>query len=102
LREVLFGASVDTVVPTTFMVGPTLATILHNVETVPTTRLLLSREQLQRKRNSLQVVGNYGKVLMGVGMLVVSALILTKTDKIFETFVTARLPDWLIDLSSKY
>jgi len=40
LREVLFGASVDTVVPTAFMVGPTLATILHNVETVPTTRLL--------------------------------------------------------------
>ncbi|CAE6852206.1 Thiol:disulfide interchange protein DsbD [Paraburkholderia nemoris] len=63
---------------------------------------LLSREHLQKKRNSLLVAGNYGKVLVGLGMLVVSALILTKTDKIFETFVTARLPDWLIDLSSKY
>lgn len=39
LRELLFGASVDTVVPTTFMVGPTLATILHTVETALTTRL---------------------------------------------------------------
>jgi hypothetical protein len=39
LRELLFGASVDTVVPTTFMVGPTLATILHTVGPVPATRL---------------------------------------------------------------
>ena len=38
MREVLFGASVDTVVPATRVVGPTLATFIHTVETVPTTR----------------------------------------------------------------
>ena len=46
LRELLLGASVDTVVPTTFMVGPTLATILHNVETVPATRLQQLRQRV--------------------------------------------------------
>jgi cytochrome c-type biogenesis protein len=62
----------------------------------------LSRERVQKKHRSLLFVGKHGKVLMGVGMLVLSALILTKTDKIFETFVTANLPDWLVDLGSKY
>lgn len=43
LRELLFGASVATVVPTTFLVGTTWATSLHIVETVLRTRLLGTR-----------------------------------------------------------
>ena len=62
----------------------------------------LSREHFQKRRASLLLIGSYGKMLVGIGMLLIAVLILTKTDKIFEAFVTARLPDWLIDLSSKY
>ena len=62
----------------------------------------LSREYFQRRRGVALVVGNLGKTLMGVGLLAVSVLILTKTDTVIETFVTNHLPDWLIDISSKY
>ncbi|ARL59952.1 hypothetical protein BOC52_26350 [Burkholderia pseudomallei] len=42
LREVLFGVSVATLVPTT-LVGSTLATSFHIVETVLGTRLPIAR-----------------------------------------------------------
>jgi cytochrome c biogenesis protein CcdA len=62
----------------------------------------LSREYFQRRRNAALMVGNYGKLLMGAGLLIVSVLILTKTDKLIETFLTDHLPNWLINLSSTY
>ena len=62
----------------------------------------LSREYFQKRRNAALVVGNYGKILMGAGLLIVSALILTKMDKVIETILTDHLPDWLVNLSSKY
>lgn len=62
----------------------------------------LSREYFQKRRNAALVVGNYGKFLMGIGLLIVSALILTKTDKILETILTDHLPGWMVNVSSKY
>jgi cytochrome c biogenesis protein CcdA len=62
----------------------------------------LSREYFQRRRNAALMVGNYGKLLMGAGLLIVSVLILTKTDKLIETFLTDHLSNWLINLSSTY
>ncbi|MBA4233488.1 MAG: hypothetical protein C0465_23135 [Ralstonia sp.] len=54
LRERLFGASVARVVPTTNLVGITLATSSHTVETVLGTRLrdnaILSCRSRQAKR----------------------------------------------------
>lgn len=49
-REVLFGASVDTVVPATRVVEPTLATFIHTVETVLATRLPSGRGRSARRR----------------------------------------------------
>ena len=60
----------------------------------------LSREYFQKRRNAALIVGNYGNSLMGAGLLLMSALILTKTDKVIETLVTDHLPNWLINLSS--
>ncbi|QQC64312.1 cytochrome c biogenesis CcdA family protein [Paraburkholderia ginsengisoli] len=62
----------------------------------------LSREYFQKRRGAALIVGNYGKTLMGVGLLTVSTLILTKTDTVIETILTNNLPNWLINISSQY
>ncbi|MBR8272188.1 hypothetical protein KDW88_35910, partial [Burkholderia cenocepacia] len=56
LREVLFGVSVATLVPTT-LVGTTLATSFHIVETVLGTRLQLGVEGVGSNRNRLLEIG---------------------------------------------
>lgn len=58
LRELLFGASVATVVTTTFLVGTTLATSLHIVETVLRTRLRFTGERTNLSVGSRRFQGS--------------------------------------------
>jgi cytochrome c-type biogenesis protein len=62
----------------------------------------ISREFFKKRRDAVLVAGNYGKAVMGVGLIVVSALILTNSDKAIETILTNHLPDWLVNISTKF
>lgn len=62
----------------------------------------LSRQAFARWRPRLMAAGNTGKLLLGVGALVISALILTGFDRSLETMLVAASPAWLIQLTTRY
>ena len=62
----------------------------------------LSRGTLQRLRGKLAITGQRGRQLLGVVLLIVSVLILTKQDKALESWTLDHLPDWLTQVSVRF
>ena len=50
----------------------------------------------------LAVISRVGKPIMGGALLVMGLLTLTGTDKMVETQLVERLPDWLVDLTTRF
>jgi cytochrome c biogenesis protein CcdA len=61
-----------------------------------------SRAAIGEKRKTMAAVGQRGKQVMGVGLLLVGGLVLTGGDKWLETVLTSHMPVWLIDLTTRY
>jgi cytochrome c-type biogenesis protein len=61
-----------------------------------------SRAAIGNKRKTMAAVGQRGKQVMGVGLLLVGGLVLTGGDKWLETVLTSHMPMWLIDLTTRY
>jgi cytochrome c-type biogenesis protein len=62
----------------------------------------LSRGTLQRIRGKLLIGGERGRQVLGILLIVVSALIFTKLDKSFESWVLDHAPDWLTQASIRF
>ena len=63
---------------------------------------MMSREALVRWRKSLLAAGSGGKVVMGVMLVAIGALILTGLDKRIETILVEASPDWLTELTTRF
>jgi cytochrome c-type biogenesis protein len=63
---------------------------------------LLSREALVRWRGRMAAAGSLGKVSLGIVLLIVGASILSGLDKTIETALVDRLPQWMLDLATRY
>ena len=63
---------------------------------------MMSREALSRWRTRLLATGSGGKMLMGVILVVVGALILTGIDKRIEAFLVDISPAWLTELTTRF
>lgn len=62
----------------------------------------LSREMLMRWRGRMMGVGKVGKILLGVALLSVSALILSGFDRVLETMLVEVSPAWLTALTTRF
>lgn len=61
---------------------------------------MLSREGMQRVRGKMASIGNNGKKILGIIMLVLGLLILSGLDKQLETAFLNIAPDWLVKLTT--
>ncbi|MEO8714916.1 MAG: hypothetical protein ABI369_07880, partial [Acetobacteraceae bacterium] len=62
----------------------------------------LSRQAFARWRGRLMAAGKTGKLVLGVGALLIAAMILTGFDRSLETALVAASPAWLTDLTTRY
>ncbi len=60
------------------------------------------RPQLARLRERLGMAGRIGKLLLGGGMIIAGALVLTGLDKTLEVMFLQISPDWLTALTTRY
>jgi len=63
---------------------------------------MMSREALARWRNRLLAAGSGGKVLIGMVLVAVGALILTGLDKRIEAVLVEISPAWLTELTTRF
>jgi cytochrome c-type biogenesis protein len=61
-----------------------------------------SRAAIGDKRKTMAAMGQRGKQVMGVGLLLVGGLVLTGADKWLETVLTNHMPMWLMDLTTRF
>ncbi|MFZ6801059.1 cytochrome c biogenesis CcdA family protein [Undibacterium sp. Di24W] len=61
-----------------------------------------SRAAIGNKRKSMAIMGHRGKQVMGMGLIFVGALVITGFDKSLETLMTSHMPNWLVDLSTRF
>ncbi len=62
----------------------------------------LSRQVVAQWRSRLLTAGQAGKVLMGMGAVMIAALILTGTDRRVEARLVDASPAWLTDLTTRF
>jgi cytochrome c-type biogenesis protein len=62
----------------------------------------VSRAAIGRWRNQMIQVGQTGKFLLGLSMLIIAAMVFTGGDKTFETWLVNLSPDWLTELTTKF
>ena len=60
------------------------------------------RPRMAKLRAGLGTAGRTGKLLLGGGMILAGALVLTGFDKLLEIAVVEISPDWLIDLTTRF
>ncbi len=60
-----------------------------------------SRRALAGRRAWLGSIASAGKPIMGALLLLVGALAMTGTDKVIEAWMVDRMPDWLVDLTTR-
>ncbi|KPP92921.1 cytochrome c biogenesis CcdA family protein [Erythrobacter sp. HL-111] len=60
------------------------------------------RPRMAAMLKGLGAAGRAGKVLLGSGMIVAGAFVLTGLDKRFETLLVETSPAWLIDLTTRF
>ncbi len=63
---------------------------------------LLSRQAMQKARNSLFTAGKVGKQLLGGMMILIAIMIITGLDKQFESVLVQASPDWLNNLTTRF
>jgi cytochrome c-type biogenesis protein len=63
---------------------------------------MMSREALARWRGRLLAAGSGGKVLMGIVLIAVGALILAGLDKRIEAVLVEASPAWLTELTTRF
>lgn len=63
---------------------------------------LMSRTLLGRNRAKLATVSKFGKVAMGIALIIVSVAILTGLDKPIEIYLLEQSPDWLTELTTRF
>ncbi len=63
---------------------------------------LLSRGAFMRNRERLAQAGRWGRIAMGVSLLLVGALVLSGYDKLLETWLLELAPDWLTELTTRF
>jgi cytochrome c biogenesis protein CcdA len=63
---------------------------------------MMSREALTRWRSRLLAAGSGGKMLMGVVLVGVGALVLTGLDKRVEAILVEASPAWLTELTTRF
>lgn len=61
---------------------------------------MLSRQAMTRFRDKMLAAGTAGKKILGALLLALGLLILTGTDKAFETAILKVAPDWLVQLTT--
>lgn len=62
----------------------------------------LSRAVLARWRGGLGTVGRLGKAVLGLLLVTIGILILTRLDRRLEGFLTSIMPTWLSDLTVRF
>jgi cytochrome c-type biogenesis protein len=62
----------------------------------------LSRARMIAIRGRLLSAGQYGKQVFGVVMVGIGVLIATGTDKVLETWILDRSPQWLTELTTRF
>ncbi len=63
---------------------------------------MMSREALARWRTRLLALGSGGKLLMGVMLAAIGALILSGLDKKVEAIFVEASPAWLTELTTRF
>ncbi len=61
-----------------------------------------SRQVVLGRRDRLRSVSAIAKPIMGIAIAAVGLLVLTGLDKIVETYLTNAMPDWLLNLTTRY
>ena len=61
-----------------------------------------SRRTLAARRRELGRIAGVGKPVMGVALLLISALAITGTDKVVETWMVNHMPEWLLALTTRF
>lgn len=63
---------------------------------------LVSRSLLSRNRGKLAMVSKYGKLAMGIALVIVSFAMLSGLDKMVEIYLLEHSPDWLTALTTRF
>lgn len=61
-----------------------------------------SRSLFMKSRGALSNLAARGKIIFGLILIGIGTMVLTGYDKMLESFVLDKLPEWLIDLAVKY
>lgn len=62
----------------------------------------LSHTMMMRLRGRLMLAGQRGKYILGGVLLLLGVATVSGGDKVFEAWILDRLPNWLIDLTTRY
>lgn len=63
---------------------------------------LLSQQAMQRWRGRMMTVGQRGKKIFGAALLLIGLLVLSGSDKSFEKWALNVMPDWMVNLTTRY
>lgn len=63
---------------------------------------LLSQQAMQRWRGRMMAAGQRGKKVFGAALLLIGLLVLSGGDKDFEKWALGVMPDWMVDLTTRY
>lgn len=61
-----------------------------------------SRQALASRKAALARAGRHGKPILGGVLVLVGALVAFGVDKLIEARLTALMPDWLVDLTTRF
>jgi cytochrome c-type biogenesis protein len=61
-----------------------------------------SRQVVLSRRDRLRRVSAVAKPIMAIAIATVGFFVLTGLDKIVETYLTNAMPDWLLNLTTRY
>ncbi len=63
---------------------------------------LLSRETMAGWRNPLVSAGNFARAGLGILLIAIGELAITRLDKFIETVLVAASPQWLTNLTTRF
>lgn len=63
---------------------------------------LLSQQAMMRWRGRMMSAGQSGKKMFGVALLLIGLLVLSGADKDFEKWALNVMPDWMVNLTTRY
>lgn len=63
---------------------------------------LLSQQAMQRWRGRMMTAGQRGKMVFGAALLLIGLLVLSGADKSFEKWALNVMPEWMVNLTTRY